>query len=134
MKKYEFLEHPADIKIRAFGKDLPEVFINAALGMMSFLYAKQKNQEILSKQKIIITAENLESLLVNWLSELLWLSDTKHVVISDYRIKNLSPNKISASVSLIKAKAKEDIKAVTYNDLLITKKKNFWVAEIVFDI
>lgn len=134
MQKYRFLDHPADIKLRAFGKDLPELFINAALGMMSFLYDKLDASITTEKYEISVSAESLESLLVNWLAELLWVSDTKHSITTNFQIKNFTPNKIEASIDLIKAKAKDDIKAVTYHELLINKKKNYWLAEVVFDI
>jgi len=65
-KKYEFIDHPADLKIRAFGKDLPELFINAALGMMTFLYPKQVDIVMPeTKQNISLQASDLEALLVD---------------------------------------------------------------------
>jgi SHS2 domain-containing protein len=41
LKNYEILDHPADLKIKSFGKDLPEVFVNAALAI-----AKQQLPEL----------------------------------------------------------------------------------------
>lgn len=135
MKKYEFLEHPADIKIRVFGKDLPEVFTNAALGMMEIIYG----QEVLSEKpstttEIRVKAMDLESLMIDWLSDLLYLSDTNDQAYINYKIKDFKENKIIAEVGTCPAKAVDDIKAVTYNELEIEEKNGKWEATVVFDI
>lgn len=135
MKKYEFLEHPSDIKIRAFGSDLPEMFVNAALGMMAFLYGDASSIPSSKKShKIQIESSNLESSLVDWLSEILWLSDTKHCVCTNIQIIEFGDNKIIADVFFVEATANDDIKAVTYHDLKVEKVGNKWISEVVFDI
>ena len=133
MKKYEFLEHPGDIKIRSFGRSLPELFINTALGMMNFLYGEQ-SVPLTHSEQITLQAEDLESLLVDWLSEILWLSDTHHRVYTDYKIIELNENKIVADINSGPAKAKDDIKAVTYHELSISKVNSEWTATVVYDI
>jgi len=133
MKKYEFLEHPADLKIRSFGKDLPELFINSALGMMDFLYAKLEKNYI-QTERIELAADNLESLLVDWLAEILYLSDTNKRVYLDYKIIEFSKTKIIADVGSQTATAKDDIKAVTYHELSITQQPDGWQATVVYDI
>ncbi len=141
MKKYEFLEHPADLKIRAFGHDLAEVFVNAALGMMEFLYGENIcSRDIptlsrdVSTERVKIKSHDLPSLLVDWLSELLYLSDTNNRVYVGFKINKIGETEIEAEVGSYPAKAIEDIKAVTYNELKIGKQDGLWVAEVVFDI
>jgi SHS2 domain-containing protein len=133
MKKYEFLDHPADIKIRSFGKDLPELFINSALGMMEFLYGKVATNYIQTEQ-IEVKANNLESLLVDWLAEILYLSDTNKRAYLDYKIIEFSKTKIIADVGSQTATAKDDIKAVTYHELSIIQQPDGWQATVVYDI
>jgi SHS2 domain-containing protein len=133
MKTYEFLEHPGDIKIRSYGQSLPELFINTALGMMNFLYGQQKTN-LTHSERITIKAGDLESLLVDWLSEILWLSDTNHRLYTHYKIIEFDENKIVADVDSGQAKAKEDIKAVTYHELNINKTTDGWTATVVYDI
>lgn len=133
MKKYEFLEHPGDIKIRSFGQSLPELFINTALGMMDFLYGQQK-VDLTHSERITIYANDLESLLVDWLSELLWLSDTYKRSYIGYEIINFDNRNITANVNSGEALAKEDIKAVTYHELNISQTNDGWIATVVYDI
>jgi len=133
MKKYKFLDHPADIKIQSFGKDLAELFTNSALGMMAFLY-ETDDVKITRTDHIEIEADNLESLLIDWLSEILYLSDTHYRNYCDYKITFIDEKKIIAEVGSGEAVAKNDIKAVTYHDLKIEKKDHEWVATVVYDI
>lgn len=135
MPKYQFLEHPADLKIKAAGQDLPELFVNAALGMMEFLFGKNLEQnKVAHQEKVIIEAKNLETMFVDWLSEILYLSDANDRAYIDFQIEEFSENKIIAKVGSVESPALEDIKAVTYSELKIKKVKGKWEAMIVFDI
>ena len=135
MMKYEFLEHPADIKIHSFGKNLPELFTNSALGMMAFLYGKGVEKTTITNiEKVKIQAGDLESLLIDWLSELLYLSNSNYRAYVYYNFKKFNKNKLVAEVSSGGAYAQDDIKAVTYHDLSIKKKNNRYEATVVYDI
>lgn len=136
MRKYEFLEHPADIKLRAYGKDLVELFTNAVSGMMEFLYGNNITGTTQNKTTKVVSleSENVESLLVDWLAEILWLSETQHAMCVIAKIDRISNTKIHAQIRLIIAKAKDDIKAVTYHELNVKKLNEHWEAEVVFDV
>ncbi len=135
MKKYELLEHTADLKIRAFGKTKGEVFTNMAIGMFDNIVDEDnllKDQQV--ERKIKIESVDLDSLLVDFLSQLLYLSDTNDEIYTDYRL-NISDYKITGGIKGYKVKRiKLDIKAVTYNDLKIEEKDGQWLFEVVFDI
>jgi len=133
MEKYEFLEHPADLKIRSFGKDLPELFVNSVLGMMDFLYGKVEKNYI-QTERVEVAADNLESLLVDWLAEILYLSDTNKRAYLDYKILEFTKTKIVADIGSQMAMAKDDIKAVTYHELAIVHLPEGWEATVVYDI
>ena len=135
MKKYEFLEHPADIKIRSFGNNLTELFTNSALGMMAFLYGKDVEETTITNiEKVKIQAGDLESLLIDWLSELLYLSNSNYRAYVNYDFKKLNENELLVEVSSGRADAQDDIKAVTYHDLSINKNNNRYEATVVYDI
>jgi SHS2 domain-containing protein len=131
--QYEFLEHPADIKIRASGKDLPEVFINSALGMMDFIYGGDR-VKIDAVEIIEVAGEDNESLLVNWLAEILAVSSVQRHKFISYKIKEFSTRKIIAEISGGPAIAQDEIKAVTYHDLELKLADNVWYATLVYDI
>jgi len=141
MKEFEILEHTADIGIAAYGKTKREVFINAARGMFEIIAGGTKNLKENFYDKIKLEADNLEGLLFAWLNELLYISETKLVILSKFKIKELSDYHIEAEVGGAKinppsVKIEKEIKAVTYHRLEIKKdeKSGLWSAQIIFDI
>lgn len=134
--KYEILEHTADLKIKSYGDDLPELFANSALAMTEFIFGKEvSDEEVVETEIIEVEAYDIESLLVNWLSEILFLSATKYRAYIIYGIKEFANKKIVAKVGSREAIAKEDIKAVTFNDLKIEQERDgVWSAMVVYDI
>jgi len=135
MKKYEILEHKADLKIRAFGKTKEELFQNMLLGM-----SESQKPEIKSKGKIKreikIKSLDLPFLLVDFLSEVLYLTQVNKETYSSIRFKKFSKNELEAELLGQKIKRfNEDIKAVTYHGLEISQKKdNILEAVVLFDI
>src|SRR5437763_16605285 len=69
---FEILEHPADIGFLAFGRTLPEAFENAALALLS-IRAEVEDVEPRQEFPILATGGDYESLLVNFLNEVLYL-------------------------------------------------------------
>jgi len=134
MKKYEILEHKADLKIRVFGKTKEELFLNMLLGM-----ADSQRAEIESKKKIKreikIKSLDLGVLLVDFLSEVLYLSQVNKEIYKDIKFKKLTNRRLEGE--LIGQKVErfgEDIKAVTYHSLDVHQEKGIWQATILFDV
>jgi len=141
MKEFEILEHTADIGIAAYGKNKKEVFINAAKGMFEIIAGENRNIKEDFYDKIKLEAESLEDLLIAWLNELLYISETKLAILSKFKIKELSDYQIKAEVGGTKInppsiKIEKEIKAVTYHRLEIKKdgESGLWRAQVIFDI
>lgn len=135
MKKFEVLEHTADLKILAFGKDKKDVFLNMLLGMTEGQRAEIKDKKKI-KRKIEIKSLDSKTLLVDFLSEALYLSQVNKEIYSDARFTKFIDTKIEGE--LLGQKVERfglDIKAVTYHDLDIRQKKDgTWKATVLFDI
>ena len=141
MKEFEILEHTADIGIAAYGKTKREVFINTARGMFEIIAGETKNLKENFCGKIKLEADNLEGLLFAWLNELLYISETKLVILNKFEIKDLSNNKMGAEVkgtkiNRLNCKIEKEIKAATYYRLEIKKdeESGLWRAQVIFDI
>ena len=141
MKEFEILEHTADIGIAAYGKNKREVFINAAKGMFEIIAGENKNLKENFYDKIKLEADNLEGLLFAWLNELLYIGETRLVILNKFQIKELSDFQIKAEVEGMKinppsVKIEKEIKAVTYHRLEIKKdeESGLWRAQVIFDI
>jgi len=121
--KYEVLEHKADLKIRAFGKTKEELFLNMLLGMQENLKPEIQRPEKKAKREIKIKSLDLPSLLVDFLSEVLYLTQVNKEVYSDIKFKKFSGNELEAELFGKKVERfGEDIKAVTYYNLEINQR------------
>ena len=76
MKKYEYLEHTADTKFRAYGETIEETFSNAALAMMNVMVDTNEVKAV-SIKKITATGDDMPSLLQNFLEQFLILLDSR---------------------------------------------------------
>ena len=140
--KYKFLEDIAiaDIAYEAYGKDLNELFENAALAIFE-LSADIKTVE--AKEKIEFELENkkLDNLLYDFLSEILFLKDSKYMVFKKVKVdvKEGKLNKLKAmlhgdTINSNKQHLENDIKAVTMHMFELKKEKRGYKARIVVDI
>jgi len=152
MEKYEILEHKADLKIRAFGKTKEELFLNMLIGMSESMKPEARRPEGKIKREVKIKSLDLPALLVDFLSEALYLSQVNREVYFNVKFRKLFDNegeedKSSSSpfatareieAELIGQKVErfgEDIKAVTYHSLNIRQREDgIWEATILFDI
>lgn len=140
MKRYEQFPHTSDIGIRVYGKDLKELFENAAFGMFDVIADLEGIRTSISQDvKIEIRGKTAEELLVAWLDELLYRFCTKDIIYSKFEIGELSENKLRAKVfgrlvSANRNRLKIEVKAVTYSGLKIEKADSGYRVEIIFDV
>lgn len=141
-KQYEYLEHTADIKFQAYGKTLEEVFENAALAMFNVIINTEKVAGETARE-IFLKSPDLESLLVDWLSELLYIFEVDEIVFRKFRVEEIKEEEGEYSITGQALGEKyypeshpfeTEIKAVTYNQLEIVKTVDGWKAQIVVDI
>jgi SHS2 domain-containing protein len=133
--RFDLVEHTADVAVRAYGKSLNEIFENAAFGMFNVM-TDTSTVELVGEYTVEVESADLESLMVDWLSELLYLFDTKDVFLSDFNVE-IEDHKLTASVrgeTIDKEKhpLKSDVKAATYHMLEIDEAKGY--ALILLDI
>ena len=136
LPKFKILPHTADLKIRVFGKTKEELFENAMIGMFEGARYEQKVKSQKLKVKIKIESQDLPSLLVDFLNEVLYLAETKKEIYQKVNFKKLTEKEIEAE--LIGKKLKRmgvQVKAVTYHDLdILQRKDKTWEATVLFDI
>lgn len=133
--KYEILEHKADLKIRAFGKTREELFLNMMLGMQESIKPEICDGGKL-KREIKIKSLDFPSLLVDFLNEVLYQSQTNKEIYNNIKFIKFSDAEIEAEISGQKVERfGEEIKAVTHHSLDIHQKEdNIWEATVLFDI
>jgi SHS2 domain-containing protein len=139
VQPYRVLEHTADVGFEARGRTCAEVFRNAGRALMSLIVdpASVQPQQTVS---IPARARDPEGLLVNWLSEILYLQDTSRWLFCDFDIQALTGQSIVSAgqgerfnrdrhqINLL-------VKAITYHQLVFEKKaEGDWRAQVYVDI
>ena len=133
---FEILPHTADFRMRIYGKTLEELFTNGLIGMFIAMHPFYKKPHKEAKREIVASAAKTEYLLINFLSECLYLSDAYNEAYDNITIQSLSDTEVVATVRGAKIDGMEgpEIKAVTYHDIGLHQHQNVWQATIVFDI
>jgi SHS2 domain-containing protein len=138
LKKFEYVEHTADLGLKAYGETLENLFSNAAEALFEVMVSVETIQARQS-QVIEVNAPSLDDLMVCWLNELLYTFDTERFLFRRYEIEHLDP-------SFIKAKAfgepldpsrhvtKTGIKAVTYHRPYVRQKDGGWECQVLLDL
>jgi SHS2 domain-containing protein len=142
-EKFEFLEHTADVYVRAYGNSIREAYENAALAMFETI-TKTKKVTQTEKETITAEAEDLYALLYSWLETLLVNSETKGMLYSKFQIINWTETddsfKITAHVWGEKFQSEKHfqkvaVKAVTYHRMAVMhEKEGKVVLEFILDI
>ncbi len=145
-KDFEQLPHTADIKIRVYGKTLKDLFRHALIGMFQIVRPISSDC-VIEKDRVVckslpeqrnvrVASIDRDALLVDFLSEALYLSDVHNEAYLDVTIHELDNQNISATLHGVAITGFEvvEIKAVTHHDLRIAQVDGEWRAEIVFDI
>jgi len=135
---YSILEHPADLGIEARGNTLREAFEEAAVGLTSVI-VDLDNVGVMIDRILTVEARDVESLLVKWLSELLYLYDGEGFLCKEVHIQQFSPARMEAKVrgewyAEGKHHTKLDVKAITYHQLEIKEDPSGGSVRVYLDI
>jgi len=140
--RFEFLEHTADVYIRAHGKTMEEAYENAALAMFEVMTDTDKVAPV-QEETLEVEAEDQYALLYNWLEALLVKFETEGMMFSRFQITGW---KETEEVFKFKAKVwgekfdpqrhaqRVGVKAVTYHRMVVIRERDVAVLEFILDI
>ena len=140
---FEEIEHTADWAIRVRGRDLPELFATAARGMFSLV--TDLSPIVASREiELDLRAIDVETLLVDWLNELLFLSEDRDLVFSEFDVHHLDEPEPQRSLTVARIRATvrggvvsqrlKGIKAATFSSLSIQHRGGTYETQLVFDV
>jgi SHS2 domain-containing protein len=133
---FEEVSHTADVKIRATAPTLEILFSEAFAALMQILYGQDRNGG--RKRTINIDAEDHESLLRDFLSEALYLSEVDGLVFSgaDIRITGCHLDAVLDGEPFDRQRHAlgTEVKGISYSGLVISHDANGYMLDIVFDV
>lgn len=136
--RYELVEHTADIGVTVRAESIARLFEDAGYAMCDLITdAGAIRPE--AKKKIEVEAQDYEELLVNWLGELLYIFDTRQLLLPHFEIHEIDEKHLKAAargerLNRDRHELRYDIKAVTYFGLKVLQQDDQWTASVVFDI
>jgi SHS2 domain-containing protein len=137
-KDFEIIEHTADAGVRSYGETLEEAFVNIARGMTSLIVRPETIKENICRE-INISAPDRETLMVEWLNELIYYFDTENIVFKKFDIVHLTSSEIKVRcfgerIDRTIHEVERGIKAATYYMLKVERNSDGYSAQAFFDI
>ncbi|MEK6918860.1 MAG: archease [Nanoarchaeota archaeon] len=146
IEPYQFLDHTADVKFRAYGKTLEETFENCAMAVKETI-TKSEISAVLTKGCGMM-ADDLEGLLQNFLEEIIFLFDSENFIVAKIEKLRIIKDTVGFSLAcdfagdLTSGKDtqgnsydfEEHIKAITYHEMSIKKVNGNYEIEVVLDV
>jgi SHS2 domain-containing protein len=138
---YEIFEHTADLGIRVRSGTVDELFADAATGLLSLLVARRASASATSGVTFRLHADNIEDLLHDWLTELLFTFYAGRLVLSDFqvRVHTSSIEELTATaqgepIDPERHQIETEVKAITWHALKVERLTDGWMAEVIVDI
>lgn len=151
---FEFLDHTADTAVRLTAAD-PSGLVQSAVDALRCIYLGEEEGALLAKRidsdrvesgpasrsPIVLQAEDGEALLIDLLSELIFLFDTQRFLCSRVEIENVSlacPSSLKGTLVGTRRAAelqiKTEVKAATYHAVRIRREGGGLTVDVVFDL
>jgi SHS2 domain-containing protein len=138
---YTFLEHTADVMIEAYGASIGEAFSFAAKAMSDVMFDTSKVSRTQSV-RIRVSAKDLEGLLYQWLEELLYRFNVERIAFSEFEFTLLEKRGVMRGVGEARGEPynpkrhsrRTEVKAVTYEEMLLTKTSDGFKVRFILDV
>ena len=134
---FEELPHTADVKIRARAPSPETLFSEAFDALMQVMYGKdRKGGEM---REIALEADNTDTLLADFLSEVLFLSEVDGLVFSHADVNIDGGSRLHAVLDgepfdPSRHAGGSEVKGISYSGLSITHDTNGYMLDIIFDV
>ena len=141
---YHYLEEigTADIAFEATGRDLPELFKDAADATMNVMIDNLDAIELRETRQIKLSNDEIDMLLFDLLQELIYFKDAKRLLlrIRDVQIDEkqeryfLKAKGAGELLDEMRHHQRADVKAVTLHGFSVEKEDGGWKAKVLLDI
>jgi protein archease len=135
---YETFEHTADLGLRVRADDLHTLLADAARGLFSLIVPDLESIRPSESISVSIPGEVSDLLLFDWLNELLYIYDVRHLLLCRFDVR-VGPGGLEATaagepVDPARHVLDHEVKAITYHGLKLERQNSHWLAEVIVDI
>src|SRR4030043_333708 len=130
VKRFEILDHTADIGIIVHGENLKTLYENAGEAFFHLITDLRKVKRRVER-RVHIEGESLDRLMVDWLSELLYLHDVENLLFKEFKVESVGGDGLKATVKGEPFQdgvhvIKTEVKAVTYHQIEVRQETGGW--------
>lgn len=140
MGRIETFDHTADLGLRVIAGNQSDLFESAAMGLFDVIVANRADVEVREEVQITLAADSIEDLMLAWLNELIFHSETRHSLYSRFSVE-LDPQGCSLHarvggepIDVTRHVLDHEVKAATRHGLLVKPIDGGWMAEVILDI
>jgi SHS2 domain-containing protein len=135
---YEIFEHTADLGIRVCAGSPNELFADAARGLFAVMVTGVDAVRPVEEVTFQLAGNDIEELLHDWLSELLYTFYTRRLVLAEFRVE-VGPTGLSATargepLDPRRHEIGSEVKAITWHGLKVEQLTDRWQAEVIVDM
>ncbi|MGQ9682815.1 MAG: archease [Anaerolineae bacterium] len=132
---YREVAHTADVALEIWAPDLPGLLAQAGHGLFDLAAEIMPGAEVEGQREVHLSAPDDESLLVDWLNELLTLYDEHGEAYVAFDITEVGPHALVARLGATHAfRPRKAVKAATFHDLTIRREPEGLRTVVVFDV
>jgi SHS2 domain-containing protein len=138
--RIETFDHTADVGLRVFGEDLDDLFRTAAEGVFDYIVVNRDAVQPRENEEVALSADSPADLLASWLNELIFRSETRHLLYSRFEVRvaddglSLRAEVGGEPIDRDRHVLDHEVKAVTRHALDLRREGEGWLAELILDI
>jgi SHS2 domain-containing protein len=140
MGTVEIFEHTADVGLKVRGRDLDDLFRTAAEGVFDYIVVNRIDVLPSERDTVALEADDPSELLALWLNELIFRSETRHRLYSEFDVRVDERGKVLRAqiggepIDRERHILDHEVKAVTHHALHVRRDGREWVVELILDI
>ena len=137
-RTFRMASHTADVAVDIYGSDIPELLLNAASALNAIVFAEVDIQPRMHRTVSLDSVDD-DTLLIDWLNELIYLLDAEQAVFSDFVVA-----RHTTGIAEIRCRGERldparhrlarEVKAATYHGAHIRTDARGYTARVIFDV
>lgn len=142
--QWRTIEHTADLGIEIEAASPERLFEAGAHGLAGILVGSEGGtvapvaRAVELWRDLVLEAPDRESLLVDWLRELLYIQESERLLLAVAEVVSLGDRRLVARAGFDRltdpGAMERELKGVTYHDLEVRRRGSGWYARVIFDL
>jgi SHS2 domain-containing protein len=135
---YQLIEHTADVGFWVRAAEFNDLLVEAGRALFAIIIL---NPELVTPRlevAVRIAGQDPEELLLDWLSDLLFIFEQRRLVLSRFEVE-LEPTGLAGRawgepLDFSRHRLGNEVKAITYHQLMVRQTADGWEARVIVDV